>query len=90
MNKVMPQPTDADRRAALRKAVAARAPVRRHERAERRHQLRGVALYEQAQRAGELQVRAYLAHVGLVAATTEADLDRMDGDSEAPGRRRRR
>ena len=77
INKVMPKPTDADRRAALRKAVA-----HAHQFGVTSVQNAGtsfedVALYQQALRAGELQVRAYLA-MSASSSTTEADLDRME------------
>ena len=77
VNKVKPKPTDEDRRAALRKAVA-----HAHQFGVTSVQNAGtsfedVALYQQALRAGELQVRAYLA-MSTSSSTTEADLDRME------------
>ena len=84
VNKVMPKPTDADRRAALRKAVA-----HAHQFGVTSVQNAGtsfddVALYQQALRAGDLQVRAYLA-MSTSASTTEADLDRMEETRKALG-----
>ena len=84
LNKVMPKPTDADRRAALRKAVA-----HAHQFGVTSVQNAGtsfedVALYQQALRAGELQVRAYLA-MSTSSSTTEADLDRMEETRKALG-----
>jgi predicted amidohydrolase YtcJ len=66
LNTVRPKPTDADRRAALRTAVA-----HAHQFGVTSVQNAGtsfddVALYQQALRAGELQVRAYLAITNLV------------------------
>jgi predicted amidohydrolase YtcJ len=73
----MPQPSDADRRAALRGAIAEahRYGVTSIQNAG--GSLEDLALYEQAKQAGELRVRAYIA-LSASAATTEADLDRMD------------
>ena len=73
----MPQPTEADRRAFLRAAVA-----HAHAHGVTSVQDAGVdpdemARYDEAKRAGELQVRMYVAF-SASAATTEADLDRMD------------
>ena len=73
----VPKPTDADRRAALRTAVA-----HAHQFGVTSVQNAGtsfeeMALYQQALRAGELQVRAYLA-MSASSGTTEADLDRME------------
>lgn len=74
---IMPKPTGADRRAALRTAVA-----HAHRFGVTSVQNAGgdpeeMALYDEARRAGELQVRTYLAFSAR-AGTTEADLDRMD------------
>ena len=84
INKVMPKPTEADRRAALREAVA-----HAHRFGVTSVQNAGtsfddVALYQQALRAGELQVRAYLA-MSTSSSTTEADLDRMEATRKALG-----
>jgi predicted amidohydrolase YtcJ len=84
VSKVKPKPTDADRRAALRKAVA-----HAHQFGVTSVQNAGtsfedVALYQQALRAGELQVRTYLA-MSSSSSTTEADLDRMDETRKALG-----
>ena len=84
VNKVRPKPTDADRRAALRKAVA-----HAHQFGVTSVQNAGtsfedVELYKEALRAGELQVRAYLA-MSTSSATTEADLDRMEQTRQALG-----
>jgi predicted amidohydrolase YtcJ len=84
VHKVMPKPTDADRRAALRTAVA-----HAHQFGVTSVQNAGtsfddVALYQQALRAGELQVRAYLA-MSASSGTTEADLDRMEETRKALG-----
>src|SRR4051812_25662779 len=84
VNKVRPKPTDADRRAALRKAVA-----HAHQFGVTSVQNAGtsfedVELYKEALRAGELQVRAYLA-MSTSSATTEADLDRMEQTRKALG-----
>ena len=84
VNKVKPKPTDADRRAALRKAVA-----HAHQFGVTSVQNAGtsfedVALYQQALRAGELQVRTYLA-MSTSSSTTEADLDRMEETRKALG-----
>ena len=84
LGKVRPKPTDADRRAALRTAVA-----HAHQFGVTSVQNAGtsfddVALYQQALRAGELQVRAYLA-MSASSSTTEADLDRMEETRKALG-----
>jgi predicted amidohydrolase YtcJ len=73
---IMPKPTAADRRAALRTAVA-----HAHRVGVTSVQNAGgdpdeMTLYDEARRAGELQVRTYLAF-SAQAGTTEADLDRM-------------
>lgn len=75
---IMPKPTADDRRAALRAAVA-----HAHTFGVTSVQNAGGApdemdLYDQAKRAGDLQVRTYLAF-SVTADTTEADVDRMDG-----------
>ena len=74
---IMPKATAEDRRAALRTAVA-----HAHRFGVTSVQNAGgdpeeMALYDQARRAGELQVRTYLAF-SAAAGTTEADLDRME------------
>jgi predicted amidohydrolase YtcJ len=84
LNKVKPKLTDADRRAVLRKAVGYA-----HQFGVTSVQNAGtsfddVALYQQALRAGDLQVRAYLA-MSTSASTTEADLDRMEETRKALG-----
>src|SRR3954467_412373 len=84
VRKVMPKPTEADRRAALRNAVA-----HAHQFGVTSVQNAGtsfedVELYKEALRAGELQVRAYLA-MSTSSATTEADLDRMEQTRKALG-----
>ena len=84
IDSVVPKPTDADRHAALRKAVA-----HAHQFGVTSVQNAGtsfddVALYQQALRAGELQVRAYLA-MSTSSSTTEADLDRMEETRKALG-----
>lgn len=77
VERIMPKPSDADRRAALRAAVA-----HAHRFGVTSVQNAGgdpdeMALYDQARKAGELQVRTYLAF-SASAATTEADIDRME------------
>ena len=77
VTRIMPKPTEADRRAALRTAVA-----HAHRFGVTSVQNAGgapeeMALYDQARRAGELQVRTYLAF-SVEAGTSEADLDRME------------
>jgi predicted amidohydrolase YtcJ len=84
VRKVMPKPSDADRRAALRQAVA-----HAHRFGVTSVQNAGtsfddVAVYQQSLRAGELQVRAYLA-MSTSSGTTEADLDRMEETRKALG-----
>ena len=84
LGKVRPKPTDADRRAALRTAVA-----HAHQFGVTSVQNAGTsfddtALYQQALRAGGLQVRAYLA-MSASSSTTEADLDRMEETRKALG-----
>jgi predicted amidohydrolase YtcJ len=77
VNRIMPKPTDADRRAALRAAIAEahRFGVTSIQNAG--GSITDLDLYEQARQAQELQVRAYVA-LSVSAETTEADLDRMD------------
>ena len=84
LNAAKPKATDADRRAAMRKAVA-----HAHQFGVTSVQDAGisfddVALYQQALRAGELQVRAYLA-LSTSSRTTEAELDRMEETRRALG-----
>lgn len=74
---IMPRASAADRRAALRTAVA-----HAHRFGVTSVQNAGgdpdeMALYDEARRAGQLQVRTYLAF-SAEAGTTEADLDRME------------
>lgn len=77
VNRIMPQPTEADRRAALGGAIAQahRYGVTSIQNAG--GSLKDLELYEQARQAGELRVRAYIA-LSTSAATTSADLDAMD------------
>ena len=77
VERIMPKPTDADRRAALRTAVAEahRVGVTSIQNAGGSPQ--ELELYDQARKAGELRVRAYLA-LSASAGITEADADRMD------------
>ena len=84
LDRVKPKATDAERRAAIRTAVA-----HAHQFGVTSVQNAGtsfedVALYQQALRAGELQVRAYLA-MSTSAGTTEAELDRMEATRSALG-----
>ena len=84
LDTIKPKLTEADRRAALRKAVA-----HAHQFGVTSVQNAGtsfedVTLYQQALRAGELQVRAYLA-MATSSGTTEADLDRMEETRKALG-----
>lgn len=77
VTQIMPRPADADRRAALRTAVA-----QAHRFGVTSVQNAGgspeeMELYDQARRAGELQVRTYLAF-SASSSTTDADVDRMD------------
>ena len=74
---VMPQPTDADRRAALRAAVAEAHRFGITSIQNAGGSLEEMEIYEQARQAGELQVRAYLA-LSAEAGLTDADVDRMD------------
>jgi hypothetical protein len=76
VEKVMPEPTEADRRAALKAAVAHanRFGVTSIQNAGT--SLEEMALYEAAKRDGDLTIRAYLAF-SASSATTEADADRM-------------
>jgi len=84
LNKVKPKPTDADRRAALRQAVAYahRFGVTSVQNAGTGFE--DVALYQQALRAGELQVRTYMA-MSASSSTNEDDLDRMETTRKALG-----
>ncbi|MEO8679595.1 MAG: amidohydrolase [Vicinamibacterales bacterium] len=77
VTKIMPKRTDADRRAALRTAVAhaQRFGITSVQNAGSPPE--DMALFDEARRAGELQVRMYLAF-SVNAATTEADLDHME------------
>ncbi len=77
VTKIMPKPSEAERRAALRTAIA-----HSHRFGVTSVQDAGVppeeiTLYDQARQAGELQVRAYLAFT-VSTDTSPADLDRMD------------
>ena len=84
LDTVKPKRTEADRRAALRKAVshAHRFGITSVQNAGTSFE--DLALYQQALRAGELQVRAYLA-MSTSSSTTEADLDRMEEARKALG-----
>ena len=84
LNKVKPKPTDADRRAVLRKAVAYAHQFGVTSVQNAGTSFEDVALYQQALRAGELQVRAYLA-MSTSSSTNEADLDRMEETRKALG-----
>lgn len=77
VTKVMPQPSAADRRAAIAAAVshAHRVGVTSVQNAG--GSLDDLALYEEAKGAGDLKVRMYLA-LSVDGATTPADADRMD------------
>lgn len=84
VRRIMPKPSDEDRRAALRAAVA-----HAHRFGVTSVQNAGgdpdeMALYDQARKAGELQVRTYLAF-SASAATTEADIDRMEAVRQRVG-----
>ena len=86
VRRIMPKPSDEDRRAALRAAVA-----HAHRFGVTSVQNAGgdpdeMALYDQARKAGELQVRTYLAF-SASAATTEADIDAMEAVRQRVGRR---
>src|SRR3954467_3076528 len=87
IHKVMPKPTDADRRAALQKAVA-----HAHQFGVTSVQNAGtsfddVALYQQALRAGERQARADLAR-SPSSSPTETELDRVEETRKARGNAR--
>jgi len=77
IDPVLPKVTDADRRAALRTAVAYANRFGITSIQNAGGSLEEMALYEAARQAGELNVRAYLAF-SATDATTEADVDRMD------------
>jgi len=74
---VMPQLSDADRRAALRAAVAEAHRFGITSIQNAGGSLEEMEMYEQARQAGELQVRAYLAF-SAESGLTDADVDRMD------------
>jgi predicted amidohydrolase YtcJ len=84
LDKVKPKPTDADRRAALRKAVAYAHQFGVTSVQNAGTSFEDVALYQQALRAGELQVRTYLA-MSSSSSTNEDDLDRMEETRKALG-----
>jgi len=77
IDPVLPKVTDADRRAALKAAVAYANRFGITSIQNAGGSLEEMALYEAAREAGELNVRAYLAF-SATDATTEADVDRMD------------
>src|SRR6185295_11217489 len=84
LEKVKPKLTDADRRAALRTAVAHAHQFGITSVQNAGTSFEDVALYQQALSAGELKVRAYLA-MSASSSTTEADLDRMEETRKALG-----
>jgi predicted amidohydrolase YtcJ len=77
LDAVRPQPTDEDRRAALRKAVAHAHSVGVTSIQNAGTSLDEMALYVQAKKAGDLTVRAYLA-TAAESGIAEADVDRME------------
>jgi len=76
LDKVLPEPTEADRRAALKAAVAHAHQFGVTSIQNAGGSIEEMALYEAAKRDGDLTVRAYLAF-SATAETTEADADRM-------------
>ena len=84
LDTVKPKPTEADRRAALRKAVSHAHQFGITSVQNAGTSFEDLALYQQTRRAGELQVRAYLA-MSTSSSTTEADLDRMEEARKALG-----
>ncbi len=76
VEKIMPEPTEADRRAALKAAVAHANRLGVTSIQNAGTSLEEMALYEAAKRDGDLTVRAYLAF-SASSATTAADADRM-------------
>ena len=76
LDKVLPTPTDADRRAALKAAVAHANQFGVTSIQNAGTSPEDMTLYEAARRDGDLTVRTYLAFTAS-AATTEADADRM-------------
>jgi predicted amidohydrolase YtcJ len=77
IDPILPKVTDADRRAALKTAVAYANTFGITSVQNAGGSLEEMALYEAARQAGELTVRAYLAF-SATDVTTEADVDRMD------------
>jgi len=77
IDPVLPKLTDDDRRAALKAAVAHALQYGITSVQNAGGSLEEMDLYDQARKAGDLQVRAYLA-TSATSATTEADVDRMD------------
>jgi predicted amidohydrolase YtcJ len=77
LDAVRPKPTDEDRRAALRKAVAHAHSVGITSIQNAGTSLDEMALYVQGKKAGDLTVRAYLA-TAAESGITEADVDRME------------
>jgi predicted amidohydrolase YtcJ len=73
----MPTPSEDDRRAALRAAIAEAHKFGITSIQNAGSPLEDMDLYDEARKAGDLQVRAYLA-TSATAATTEADADLMD------------
>jgi predicted amidohydrolase YtcJ len=76
LDKVLPEPTEADRRAALKAAAAHANQFGVTSIQNAGGSIEEMALYEAAKRDGDLTVRAYLAF-SATAETTEADADRM-------------
>jgi predicted amidohydrolase YtcJ len=76
LDKVLPKPTDADKRAAIKAAVAHANQFGVTSIQNAGTSPEEMSLYEAARRDGDLTVRTYLAFAGG-AATTEADADRM-------------
>lgn len=76
LDPVLPKPTEADRRAAIKAAVAHANQFGITSIQNAGGSAEEMALYEAAKRDGDLTVRAYLAF-SASAATTEADADRM-------------
>lgn len=84
VSKALPAPTDADRRAAIKAAVAHAHQFGVTSIQNAGGSIEEMALYEAAKRDGELMVRASLAF-SADAATTEADADRMVETSQRLG-----
>jgi predicted amidohydrolase YtcJ len=77
LDGIRPKPTDEDRRAALRAAVAHAHSVGVTSIQNAGTSLDEMALYVQAKKAGDLKVRAYLA-TAAEGGITDADVDRME------------